>query len=375
MTTTVGLTLNRNPSEPELSLVPIFISQLLVWWYWAALTPAVWWLGRTFPVERQRLAFSLPIHAACAMAAGLFYAISSALIMRLSFPETAGTEPLLQWIRNYLTTRLPVGVLLYFALLGIGAALDSRLRLRQRDLHAARLSEQLAQAQVQALQTQLQPHFLFNTLHAIGMLVHEDPPAAGRMLTRLGDLLRQTLALTDVPEIPLRQELSILDDYLGIERVRFGDRLSVELEIDQSLLSAAVPTFVMQPLVENAVRFGVTSRVGPGRVRIIAKPVGSGMQLVVQDDGPETNGEQKSAELLGHMPGATSLDEATPGMMPIGVSASTHSEARNGIGLSSIKARLAALYPHEEQASLALIKLPNGGTSAVLSLPRRDIHA
>jgi two-component system, LytTR family, sensor kinase len=300
MTTTVGLTMNRpsGANEPEVSLVPIFVSQLAVWWCWAAATPVVWWLGRKVPLEKHRLVRAIALHAAFAIAAGVLYSVSSALIIRWCFPSTAGAEPLIQWIQNYLASRLPVGVLLYFALLGIGAAFDSRKRLRLRDLQASQLSAQLARAQVQALQTQLQPHFLFNTLHAIGMLVHEDPASAGRMLTRLGDLLRQTLALTDVPEITLREELSILDDYLGIERVRFGDRLTVDLEIEPDLLNAAVPTFVLQPLVENAVRFGVTSRVGPGRIRIAAKRVGSSMQLVVQDDGPEAPEQQSKLATL-----------------------------------------------------------------------------
>gem|GEM_PF-609691 len=407
MTTTVGLTLNRNPAEPELSLVPVFVSQLGVWWYWAAMTPAVWWVGRRYPLERQRLRWSLPLHAACALLAGFLYVVSSTVIIRLSFPDTAGTEPMTQWFRSYLTTRLPIGVLLYFSLLGIGAALDSRKRLRQRDLQASQLSAQLARAQVQALQTQLQPHFLFNTLHAIGMLLHEDTVSASRMLTRLGDLLRQTLALTDVPEITLREELSILDDYLGIERVRFGDRLSVELDINPALLSAAVPTFVMQPLVENAVRFGVTSRVGPGRIRIMAKRVGASLQLVVQDDGPD--GAVNGGRIV-NTPGTTpdtttdpttdtttgtttdtttdtagTALEATPAEVTVATAsdftnlnaravAPTTREARNGVGLGTIKARLAALYPKAGQASLALMKLPNGGTSAVLSLPWRELH-
>lgn len=363
MTTTVGLTMNRNPSEPEISLVPIFISQLTVWWYWAAVTPLVWWLGRRFPLERHRLTGALSLHAVSALIAGLMYTVTNAAIVRLSFPATAGSEPFAQWFRSYLTSRLPVGVLLYFALLGIGAALDSRKRLRQRDLQASQLSAQLARAQVQALQTQLQPHFLFNTLHAIGMLVHEDPSAAGRMLTRLGDLLRQTLALTDVPEITLREELSILEDYLGIERVRFGDRLTVDIDVDPALMTAAVPTFVMQPLVENAVRFGVTSRVGPGRIRIIAKRTTTGFQLVVQDDGPEVQTDI-----------ATPLDKTDSGRSPI-PSLPPVRENRTGVGLGSTRARLAALYPSAAQSSLELIKLPNGGTSAVLSLPLRELHA
>lgn len=356
ITTTLGLTVARNPTE-TVPVLPILVSQLAVWWFWAAATPVVWWLGRAVPLDRRTLTSRLPVHAVFALLAGLMYALANTLIMRIVFPESASEGALWPFMRNYIASRVPVGVLLYFALLGIGALIVSQRRLRERDVQASKLSAELARAQVQALQTQLQPHFLFNTLHAIGMLVHEDPASASRMLTRLGDLLRQTLALTDVPEVSLRDELSILDDYIGIERVRFGDRLTVAMEVDNSLLDFMVPTFVLQPLVENAIRYGVTSRVGPGTIRITAKRSGSAMQLTVQDDGPEVRVSQP-------------LNSAAPRQLD------QHDADRpstgNGIGLSSTRARLAALYSDSERAAISLEKHSNGGTSAVLTLPMRN---
>lgn len=355
ITTTLGLTVARNPTE-VVPVLPILISQLAAWWFWAAATPIVWWLGRTVPLERRTLASRLPAHAVFALLAGLMYAFANTVIMRIVFPESASEGAFWPFMRNYIPSRVPVGVLLYFALLGIGALIVSQRRLRERDLQASKLSAELARAQVQALQTQLQPHFLFNTLHAIGMLVHEDPASASRMLTRLGDLLRQTLALTDVPEITLREELSILDDYIGIERVRFGDRLTVAVSVDNSLLEFMVPTFVLQPLVENAIRYGVTSRVGPGTIRISAKRSGSDLQLIVQDDGPEASVVQHLNDVTRRRLEQHDADRPSTG---------------NGIGLSSTRARLAALYSESERAAISLEKHSNGGTSAVLTLPMR----
>ena len=373
ISTSVALTLGpmRQENQP---VGQILLMQLAIWWFWAAITPAVWSMGRRFSIEAQhtrklpvdgnglvpqtsargKLARTISIHAIGAIGTATLFALYNVLLVHLFFWETASKEPFLTLFRTFLSSRFPLGVLLYFAVLGVGIALDSRKRLRQREIHASELSAALARAQVQALQTQLHPHFLFNTLHAIGMLVHEDPTSAGRMLTRLGDLLRQTLALTDVPEISLREEISILDDYIGIERVRFGDRLRIDLDIDESVLDAAVPTFVMQPLVENAVRFGVTSRVGPGRIRIAARRQGPSLQLTVDDEGPD-----------GSVPDPVRAIGSTE---PLGVNVAI--ENRNGVGLATTRARLATLYPGSA-TSLVLTRLQNGGTTVVVTLPFR----
>lgn len=343
--------------QEKAPLLPVLFTQLGIWWFWAAVTPLVWWLGRRFPFERKHVARLIGIHAACAVIIAVLFALSAVMVVYITLYATASKEAFGTLFRGFLSSRLPLGMLLYFAVLGIGSALDSRKRLRQRDIHASQLSAALARAQVQALQTQLQPHFLFNTLHAIGMLVDEDPAAASRMLTRLGDLLRQTLALTNVPEISLREELSILNDYIGIERVRFGDRLTVDLDIDESLLNAAVPTFVMQPLVENAVRYGVTSRIGPGRIRIAAQRIGESLQLVVEDEGPGSDGPADTENRPSESPGAIS------------------GEGRNGVGLASTRTRLATLYPNSPNTAIELQKLSNGGTTATITLPWRNFHA
>lgn len=350
----------RTESAPKL---PVLLMQLGIWWYWAAITPAVWWMGRRFPLQRPNLTRAVGIHTIGAVVAAIFFALSNVLVVHMIYWEQASKEPFMMLFQSFISSRFPLGVILYFAVLGIGNAIDSQRRLRQREVHAAQLTTALARAQVQALQTQLQPHFLFNTLHAIGMLVHENPTAAGRMLTRLGDLLRQTLALTDVPEISLRDELSILNDYIGIERVRFGDRLTVDIDVDQTLLDSAVPTFVLQPLVENAIRFGVTSRIGPGRISISAKRNGNSLALVVQDEGPNVS-------VPNHAISITPLGDQESSL-------SDHSfprENRNGVGLATTRARLATLYPSASESSLELRKLSNGGTTVTLTLPVRQLE-
>ena len=136
------------------------------------------------------------------------------------------------------------------------------------------LEKRLAQAKLQALQMQLNPHFLFNTLHSISSLMHKDVEAADRMIMRLGDLLRAALEGSDTQEVTLRDELGFLQRYLEIEQIRFGDRLTVKLEIAPDTLEAQVPNLILQPLVENAIRHGIEPHARPGRIELRAQPPG-----------------------------------------------------------------------------------------------------
>src|SRR5262245_13158460 len=157
---------------------------------------------------------------------------------------------------------------MYTALVAAWQYRGSLRRQQEREVHASQLEARLAEARLAALRTQLQPHFLFNTLHAISTLVHEDPEAADRMISRLSDLLRLTLERSDTPEIPLREELQYVDRYLEIQRIRFPDRLTVVIDVEPAALEAAVPTLILQPLVENAVRHGIAPRSAAGRIEI-----------------------------------------------------------------------------------------------------------
>jgi LytS/YehU family sensor histidine kinase len=156
----------------------------------------------------------------------------------------------------------------YLFLVGLAHALAYRRESEQRALDSAHLQTRLVEAQLQSLQRQLHPHFLFNTLNAIAGLMRTDVDAADRMMDRLGDLLRMTLSTSNIQEVPLREELDLLQTYLDIEQTRFGQRLSVEQHVEAAALDGLVPNFLLQPLAENAIRHGIAPHSRPGRLRI-----------------------------------------------------------------------------------------------------------
>src|SRR5207244_50220 len=163
---------------------------------------------------------------------------------------------------------LPVGFMCYGTFLLVSSVTDYYERYQAGELRASQLEAQLAQAQLQALKMQLQPHFLFNTLNSISALQMTDVEAANRMTARLGEFLRFTLDSSGANEIPLRTEVELLQSYLEIERIRFQDRLTVQMEIDPETLDLPVPSLILQPIVENAIRHGIAAQTGPGQIRI-----------------------------------------------------------------------------------------------------------
>jgi two-component system LytT family sensor kinase len=180
-----------------------------------------------------------------------------------------------------ITLQLPT----FWGLVGVAHALRFYERAKTREARETDLVSRLAQARLEALRMQLNPHFLFNTLNSIASLVQEDPQAAEEMIEALSDLLRLTLRASDRQEITVREELQFLDRYLHIEQTRFGDRLKVEKEVDAGLLDVAVPILILQPLVENAIRHGIERQIAPGLVRISVERVGDKLGLAVVDDG------------------------------------------------------------------------------------------
>jgi LytS/YehU family sensor histidine kinase len=209
-------------------------------------------------------------------------------------------------------------------------------RYRRREFEAARLQTQLAQSRLEALTAQLHPHFLFNTLQGISTLMHRDVDAADAMLSRLSDLLRQTLQRGDRQEAPLSEEMEMLDHYVEISRERFKDRLVFESQIPPDARNALVPFFILQPLVENALLHGIARRAGVGRVSVSARRQGETLQLNVTDDGP----------------GLPKEERASP---------------REGVGLSNTRERLRELYG--DRQSLILDAPPSGGLRVELVIP------
>ena len=255
------------------------------WLTYAAMTPVIAALARRFPIQRPRLARNLALHVLGALTTGVGYAVLATAASRAFTPVVrtgAFGHMALQW---YLSA-LPLTTVAYFAILGAAMALAWMAEARQRERHAALLESQLATARLGALQMQLHPHFLFNTLNAINVLARDgDTAGVSRMLELLSELLRDVLRSDVAQEIPLSAELDFARRYLAIEQVRFTDRLRVRESIEPAALDARVPSFVLQPLIENALRHGLASRANGGTLEIGARLRDGGVELVVDDDG------------------------------------------------------------------------------------------
>ncbi|HEU0299961.1 MAG TPA: histidine kinase [Longimicrobium sp.] len=296
---------------------------------WTVYTPVILALARRFPVQRAVLRRNLAIHAA----AGLLLASAAVVLNFLVARYTYLYGPF--WPRFYWVS-LHYALLSYAAVVAAGHALEIYRRFRDREMRASQLEGQLARARLHALEMQLQPHFLFNTLNSISELVHDDPGAAEVMIAQLGDLLRMTTDRAGREEVPLARELELVGTYLEIERTRFQDRLSVKTEVDADVMDAMVPNLVLQPLVENAVRHGLSPQVAPGTVTLAARRVGDVLRLTVRDDGR--------------------------GLPPRG-------ERRERVGVGNTRSRLTQAYGAAHRFELA--DAPGGGTLVTIEIPYR----
>jgi sensor histidine kinase YesM len=285
--------------------------------------------ARRFPIERDKRARRFAVH----FFAGIFFSLVKMLLEFMVLWRLLGLPP-----REISPVALQQNLLMYAAIVGILYAFDYYRKYREHEVKASQLEARLAQAQLQALKMQLHPHFLFNTLHAISTLVHKDPEAADRMIARLSDLLRLSLESAGVQEVTLKRELDFLERYLEIEQIRFGDRLKVQMEIAPEVLDAMVPNFILQPLVENAVRHGIAPRATPGRIELFAKRENGQLQLQVRDDGPGLSDGQQQA-------------------------------LKSGVGLSNTRARLQQLYGAAH--SFELSNAETGGLVVSLTIPLR----
>jgi signal transduction histidine kinase len=326
--------------EKDLSFTPslprLLAWQILSWLAWAALAPAILALAARFGPERP--ARWLAVHVPAALLAGVVHNALEIPIMSLAQPWPAEPipTPFLARFVGRLTSTLHLDLFIYLAIVGASHAVDYYRRFRDRDLRAAQLESRLSEARLESLRLQLQPHFVFNNQHTVAGLVRQgDNAPAVEMLARLSDLLRANLDGGDRPLVPVAEELALADLYLGIQQVRFADRLRVERDVDPELLGFAVPPFVLQPLLENAVRHGLAVRAGAGLLRVVVARDGERLRLEVQDDGQ-------------------GLD--TGNGAPV-----------DGVGLGNTRARLAQLFGDE--ARLALLPRTGGGAVARLTLP------
>ena len=316
------------------------------WLFLGALTPITYYLGRRYPLRRGTWPRALAVHTAGALVLCVGWASLGVLLGALldRFPAQGNfPRDLLSWVLR----TVPWSVFMYFTVLGCVFAFTYFLEAREREALASRLSAQLAEARLGALRMQLNPHFLFNSLNAVTVLVREqNTAAASRMLELLSDVLRQALRTDQPQEVPLSDELQFIERYLAIEQVRFSDRLRVEWAIEDRAGDALVPGFVLQPIVENAIKHGIARRADAGRLEIAARVVtlrladarsgqGDFLELAIRDNG-------------------------------VGMGAGQG----EGVGLANTRERLRTLYGAE--AALTLEARAGGGTEVVLVLPFRE---
>lgn len=316
----------------------------LDWFIYAFLTPFVFRFSRQFPLVREHLGSRVWLHLFGALLLCVAWAGMGTLIRWAIFPApaNASTSAYLRQFVSWIFTTLPFGVGVYFALVGIEHSLYYFQQVREREMQAAQLSAQLAEAQLNALQMQLNPHFLFNSLNAITVLVRDkDTESASRMLELLSDVLRQVLRSDTGHETTLAKELEFLGRYLEIEQVRFSDRLRPQIQIGAEVSKALVPVFLLQPLVENAIRHGIAMRADAGVLEIAAQREGDQLILTVRDDG---------------------ADVSSSGQL--------YAAAGTGIGLANTRARLQTLYG--EAASLETGYADQRGFVATVRLTYRE---
>jgi anti-sigma regulatory factor (Ser/Thr protein kinase) len=275
------------PGRKKLSLEQCLLLSLGIWYGLAVLSPLLIALARYFPFEprkwKSRLAILLTATTVLSLLkVGLDVPLEK--LVRAEYPWMEEKDNF-QLFYIFFNARFVNYMLVFWAVLGITQTLDYYRKFRDRELRASQLEAQLAQAQLQVLKMQLQPHFLFNTLHAISALMHQNVDIADRMLARLGELLRATLESAGTHCVPLWQELEFIKPYLEIEQARLGPRLAVRLDVDPDASAALVPNLILQPLVENAIRHGIGPRPGGGRIEIRANRNDGRLSLQVSDNG------------------------------------------------------------------------------------------
>src|ERR1044071_6067971 len=320
----------------------IFSWGILTWLAWAPLTPAIVWLARQYSLVGEAWKRNLIVH----LPAFLFFSVlhsaaGTAITLWIKPFDNMGDSPKTFWARFVLRVPGSFGsdLLVYGGVVGIFYAIDYYRKYREREFQASRLEAQLAQAQLDSLRMQLHPHFLFNTLNSIVGLVRDNKNgAAVNMLVGLSDLLRHTLEHSSRHEVELREEINFIKLYLGIQEMRFSDRLRIELDIDPSTTRALVPNLILQPLTENALRHGIARSADSGLVGISSELTDGHLRLTVYDNGAGLPDDWQ-------MKGST------------------------GIGLANTVARLQQLY--DDNHEFYIRNRDGGGVEVVMLIPMR----
>jgi hypothetical protein len=330
--------MSRHMLHQETPLRPLLVLELPVWFFWLAAAVFIVRLTRRHPLDRQRPWTSLAIHLACAIALATVFTGFRMLWYQAFNPFPYLDTRVSMWFWRTFREQFVGGFTLYWAVVGVHHAFANYSRFRQRDLEATLIRGELAEARLAALRLQLRPHFLFNALNTVASVLEENPRKARRIIGRLGELLRASLRTDASALVTLREEVELVEAYLEIESERFGGRLGHDIDVAPTALDVCVPSFILQPLLENAIRHGIVPREGPGHVTLRARLQNETLEIQVEDDG-------------------VGLAEG-----PI----------RDGIGLGNARRRLEATYG--ARASLALEARAAGGLTVRLRMPAQRRH-
>jgi LytS/YehU family sensor histidine kinase len=314
-----------------------FAEALADFYAWALLSPAILYLAARFPLQPNRWQRSLLVHIPASLLVSLAQVVIHTVADQSLIHGHYSLDAMASGFQALFARTFHFGLLVYWMIIGISHAIEYY---RDRELAAAQMETQLAQAQLNALKMQLHPHFLFNTLHAISALMHEDVKAADEMIARLSELLRISMTATNDQEVTLKTEIEFLDKYLEVERIRFKDRLTVRMNIDPQALDASVPNLILQPLVENSIRHGISKRRGAGLVEIRALRQNGALQLQIIDNG-------------------------------VGLPTDEEAVIKEGVGLSNTRARLEQLYGAQHR--LELTKPAEGGLIVTIIIPFHNL--
>lgn len=319
------------------AVLPSFIYSV----FWILLTPLVLFLARRFPLDPAHRKRNIVVH--------IFLSLGIAVFQRVGYEATvmalnATDKWPFSWERLFQLTIgfFDYGLLVYWVILLMHQALEYTRLIKEEEVRASTLKTQLVEAQLQTLKTQLQPHFLFNTLHSISELIHEDVEAADTMIARLGDFLRFTLQNSGKQMVTLQKDLESMRSYFDIERSRFQEALTMQMEIEPQTLDALVPSFLWQPIVENSIRHGIATSTRRGRIIIRAKRRDTTLRLEVEDNG-------------------TGLADS-----------GTSPRYKEGLGLANTRRILQHIYGPAHRLELA--NAPGGGVVVTMEIPFRTMQ-
>lgn len=316
--------------------VEVSMPQLVRAAMWGAMTPFILQLRHKMPLSRGNWVGGISFHlAASFIVMATFYLGKVAAVAVLTYGSFHGFW---QMVLDYFWGRNIIDMAFYWAVLAFGFSAEIYQKYRNEELKSAQLEARLIETELKALRQQMHPHFLFNTMNTISVLVREKKnDEAVTLLARLSTLLRMSLDNTGVQEVTLRQEMDFLERYLEIQQARFSDRLQVKIAISADAMQARIPNLLLQPIVENAILHGVAPKSGPGTVDIVGHVDGGVLHLEVRDDGPGFDGTVRR---------------------------------REGIGLANTRERLAKIYGSRGQLSLR--SEPGRGVSVQIVLPHRS---